>query len=65
MPELLPKSFRAKQGPRVSGEDVGEVIDGLHLDLEAGYRSSVDAKPSRDMHIEAPEVCIVLPLCFS
>lgn len=62
MPESLPKSPRATQEPRASGEDAGERIYGLDLDLEAVYRPSEDAEPSRDMHTAAPYVCIVLPL---
>lgn len=49
--------------PRTSG-GAGEEIDRLHLDPEAGYRSSKDAEPSRGKHIEAPSVCIRL-LLFS
>ena len=60
MPELLPMSFRAKQGPRASGENAGEGNDGLHLDLEVEYHSSEYAEPSINMHIEALDVCIGL-----
>ena len=61
MQVLLLKSLRANQGPQASAKDAGEGMDRIHLDLDAGYCSSEDAEPSRDMDTEAPEVCIVLP----